>query len=186
MPCQKETSSWLVVTLYKRGCDEAKCDSSPHAVPWQKETSSWLVARLCETGCNEANCDYLPWAILCLEGTSAWFVATLCEVDHEELWLYLPRVILCLKETSSWLAATCPPGISPSESLPSVSYSEIGRCRVKIFLTSESVLPRLSDSETTWVGIRTCPTHFSLEFQVRRLGEVKVNVGEFGKVTCFR
>jgi hypothetical protein len=48
------------------------------------------------------------------------------------------------------------------------------------------VLPRLSDSETTWVGIRTCPTRFSLGFQVRRLGEVKVNVGEFGKVTCFR
>nr|CAD7405482.1 unnamed protein product [Timema poppensis] len=59
-----------------------------------------------------------------------------------------PRPILCLKETSSWLAATCPPGVSPSESLPRVSYSEIGRCRVKIFLTSESVLPRLSDSET--------------------------------------
>ena len=109
----------------------------------------------------------------------------LYEVDCEELSLYLPRAILCLKETSSWLAATCPPGISPSESLPSVSYSEIGRCRVKIFLTSESVLPRLSDSETTWVGIRTCPTHFSLEFQLRRLGEVKVNVGEFRKVTCF-
>nr|CAD7573669.1 unnamed protein product [Timema californicum] len=82
-----------------------------------------------------------------------------CNNDNEDLELFdksvlkqrivnSPRPILCLKETSSWLAATCPPGVSPSESLPRVSYSEIGRCRVKIFLTSESVLPRLSDSET--------------------------------------
>jgi hypothetical protein len=44
---------------------------------------------------------------------------------------------------SSWLVARP----SPSESEPRVSYSEIGRCRVSIFFTSESVLPRLSDSE---------------------------------------
>lgn len=53
-------------------------------------------------------------------------------------------LILWLKDMSSWLV-TRP---SPSESLPRVSYSEIGRCSVSIFFTSESVLPRLSDSET--------------------------------------
>jgi hypothetical protein len=46
-------------------------------------------------------------------------------------------VLLCLKETIS---------CSTSESLPRVSYSEMGKCRVRIFLTSESVLPKLSDS----------------------------------------
>lgn len=54
----------------------------------------------------------------------------------------LPR-IRCPKDTSSWLAARP----SPSESEPNVSYSEIGRWSVRIFFTSESVLPRLSDSE---------------------------------------
>lgn len=36
---------------------------------------------------------------------------------------------------------------SLSDSEPKVSYSVIGMCRVKIFLTSESVEPGLSDSK---------------------------------------
>ncbi len=50
---------------------------------------------------------------------------------------------MCLNDTNSCLFDCLP---SPSESLPNVSYSEIGRCSVKIFFTSESVLPKLSDS----------------------------------------
>lgn len=38
----------------------------------------------------------------------------------------------------------------PSESLPSVSYSLMGMWRERIFFTSESVLPRLSDSVGGW------------------------------------
>jgi hypothetical protein len=34
-----------------------------------------------------------------------------------------------------------------------------------------------------WVGIRSCPTHLSLKFQVRRLGDVnKLNVRKFGRL----
>lgn len=61
------------------------------------------------------------------------------EIDESA---YLPR-IRCENDINSWLVARP----SPSESLPRVSYSEIGRWRVNIFFTSESVLPRLSDSE---------------------------------------
>lgn len=37
-------------------------------------------------------------------------------------------------------------GPGPSESLPWVSYSLMGMCSDRIFFTSESVLPKLSDS----------------------------------------
>lgn len=61
-----------------------------------------------------------------------------------------PRIRL-LNDIISWLVALP----SPSESEPRVSYSEIGRCRVNIFFTSESVLPRLSDSEIFVIFITT-------------------------------
>lgn len=69
------------------------------------------------------------------------------ETPTEQLPGDVPLGMRCLKETSSWEAELWRP-VSPSLSDPRVSYSEIGRCSVSIFLTSESVLPRLSDSAT--------------------------------------
>lgn len=69
------------------------------------------------------------------------------ETSTEKLLGDVPLGMRCLKETSSWEAELWRP-VSPSLSDPRVSYSEIGRCSVSIFLTSESVLPRLSDSAT--------------------------------------
>lgn len=70
-------------------------------------------------------------------------------------------LILWLNDIISWLVARP----SPSESEPSVSYSEIGRCRVNIFFTSESVLPRLSDSETFLMFLIN--TSYEIEFKLK-------------------
>lgn len=57
-----------------------------------------------------------------------------------------PRGVLAPRGTRWRKLAISRCWLLPSVSLPSVSYSEMGMCSDRIFLTSESVLPRLSDS----------------------------------------